>query len=1439
MALKAYNSIKDRLPPEVVKWFNERRSQVVYEEDVAFELVERMGFVRGVYMGANRRPELMFTHGNFDLSRQQTQTIEDILSVFPEQNIQFNWAVFDTDTEGAISHGKDYRSFRAAHGMVERHYGPGPHPGTGTPQDVHGGGSVRAGIDGGSNGEWYKPDEHGPDWSSDPDVIAAVKKYLDQDDRLKKVGLADFQRGFISPEGEFYQFIRGGERAEHVPVAMDALMEGAGITAPQIWDKYGNLPWWGSFASREMRKMGYVDVVGVRSNSLNLRVEAPLPKPVREAIESLWYLLDEDKRKISITANPFDAYAGPGENTEKWYKYGPNYEIGMSGRGDEKVIKNDLGITLRHYGPGPHPGTGTPQDVHGHGEVSPLTNPPWQDSGGIWSESKMKQVMNFIEEEWNPTAAINLENMDWNFWLLPDGRLMDVREHGEVGPRLYREFGENLFDSEYNKKWESVHNSELKRQGFVRAHFHDNPASGIPTIFIEIDKASLNDKTRRAISDMYWAAYLPERGAPNVVLDWEDTSGDFHTISMSGTVGPPADIEDINRALGFKINRSFYAKRHYGPGPHPGTGTPQSVHGGGGATKSPIAKIENHVTESYSGQINGILIAMDENRQLLGHIEWTQFEGKLSVSMIEVEKEHRRKGIATAMWKALKDEFPEAGIEPFGNYATTEGQAFLDSLTNRHYGPGPHPGTGTPQDVHGGGRINLSVIDIPDDVREMRFFHATDSPEAAEEIMQTGIIKPGSLKQGRTQLAPVAGRGYATSDIEYALIYALGGNVAGSELSDSMRDFLLRKGRYGYIFEIDPESLGDIQPDEDWIGEAIDDQKYPWLDRMAERHLTKYQLQKVKSGEYAYWAQAGKKIAPHLSSEQIIEMIRDGAHIANFGDMKIKNTWILDKLGVANYPHQQYGAENTPENRERRVKQIWENLQAAEELAIRHYGPGPHPGTGTPQDVHGRGAPSLSIDEDAERVAAGKIRSVFNKNYPPLSLENARDANWFLSPEGSFHGGDIWHPEVADFVVSHALSSGERSINPVDDLMNRGFFRGGHREDSEIFIEIGKKPTREQIQSLDTLEYLTSDPLHWAYWIDGDRESGVGVRDLASAVGLGNVVTRHYGPGPHPGTGTSQDVHGGKGGRKSAGSAGLGEFKIGDPQSRNEIRFSIENIPSREQARLHLSPERIKALDAQFHQEVTRAIQDMESVLGFPISGLTITNDVLDLAVRSYGQRVLDDPNYRERTFGQLRAQALGWRGGYTKGLIWLDESMNTALGPLDMDSPTWQESVWHEVGHYLTEPDGRVGFSADFVRSMIAPSPSATPDFWPSQRYLSWVKESYGTSNGVIWSEYKADLVAAYVGSKLDGKPPTWRRRFTGLDGPLSDRDIVIMNDLMSHIEREGREQAGLTERQAPSEDDLVLVHFGKTGEVRGVRKAALASLPPSATVIGSVFES
>lgn len=173
------------------------------------------------------------------------------------------------------------------------------------------------------------------------------------------------------------------------------------------------------------------------------------------------------------------------------------------------------------------------------------------------------------------------------------------------------------------------------------------------------------------------------------------------------------------------------------------------------------------------------------------------------------------------------------------------------------------------------------------------YYHGTSKDKLAQGILKKGINPPDLTTKKKTNLTPVEGKVYITSNLEYALIYALGANMIGST---SLPDFMIKKGEDNmYLFVIDGKQLKDIQPDEDSVGEMIMNKKPMWLYKFADKVLSTSIMNKIMDGEYEYWAKGGKQLLKKMSDEQKLKLIDAGAHIAHTGALKPKEAWILPK----------------------------------------------------------------------------------------------------------------------------------------------------------------------------------------------------------------------------------------------------------------------------------------------------------------------------------------------------------------------------------------------------------------------------------------------------------------------------------------------------------------------------------------------------------------
>ena len=173
------------------------------------------------------------------------------------------------------------------------------------------------------------------------------------------------------------------------------------------------------------------------------------------------------------------------------------------------------------------------------------------------------------------------------------------------------------------------------------------------------------------------------------------------------------------------------------------------------------------------------------------------------------------------------------------------------------------------------------------------YYHGTSTDNFGQGILKKGINPPDLTTKKKNNLTPVEGMVYITPNLEYALIYALGANMIGS---DSLPDFMTKKGEENmYLFVIDGKQLKDIQPDEDSIGEMIMKKNPMWLYNMADNILAASTMRRIMNGEYSYWAKGGKVLLRRMTDQQKLELIDAGAHIAHTGALKPREAWILPK----------------------------------------------------------------------------------------------------------------------------------------------------------------------------------------------------------------------------------------------------------------------------------------------------------------------------------------------------------------------------------------------------------------------------------------------------------------------------------------------------------------------------------------------------------------
>lgn len=189
------------------------------------------------------------------------------------------------------------------------------------------------------------------------------------------------------------------------------------------------------------------------------------------------------------------------------------------------------------------------------------------------------------------------------------------------------------------------------------------------------------------------------------------------------------------------------------------------------------------------------------------------------------------------------------------------------------------------------------------------YYHGTSNQKAGEKILQEGI-KPGRVTTSRKQGAPVANKVYMTPNLKQGIIYCLGANMLGKDISSLIK----YEGQNGYLFSISKNKLiNDLQPDEDDIGYLLNylfkgehygmnikihNQDFSWLKTMAKNKLTYLQLQKLSGfvdNDYQLYA-IGKKLVKFMNTEQKLQLINSGANVAHSGIINPEHAWKFNKL---------------------------------------------------------------------------------------------------------------------------------------------------------------------------------------------------------------------------------------------------------------------------------------------------------------------------------------------------------------------------------------------------------------------------------------------------------------------------------------------------------------------------------------------------------------
>lgn len=178
-------------------------------------------------------------------------------------------------------------------------------------------------------------------------------------------------------------------------------------------------------------------------------------------------------------------------------------------------------------------------------------------------------------------------------------------------------------------------------------------------------------------SDREHGLHLAAFDSDGVELTWEDESGLSHKtkLSWANTAGIVRRL--INEGRYFETNESQQPEsNHLEPQPASRSEEPQ---------KEPESiDILDEALDTHNGQIDMLMQAV-QGELTIGTIQYSIFEGRPHIAMIEVLEDYRRQGIATQMLRYLQDQYPNEEI--VWGYLTEDGSALYQAVVAEQPNP--------------------------------------------------------------------------------------------------------------------------------------------------------------------------------------------------------------------------------------------------------------------------------------------------------------------------------------------------------------------------------------------------------------------------------------------------------------------------------------------------------------------------------------------------------------------------------------------------------------------------------------------------------------------------------------------------------------------------------------------------------------------------------
>ena len=181
------------------------------------------------------------------------------------------------------------------------------------------------------------------------------------------------------------------------------------------------------------------------------------------------------------------------------------------------------------------------------------------------------------------------------------------------------------------------------------------------------------------------------------------------------------------------------------------------------------------------------------------------------------------------------------------------------------------------------------------------YWHGTSSEEAYAQIARDRVLRPLRDPYGKYQggiSTPMKGRVYVSKDPNYALIYAIGGDYAGTA-------FPIKDSRYGCLFRVEVPASADVVIDEDELGELAAEERVDWLSDLAREvsdgkmygpELDRIPLwDAAKDGDYDAWIRLGHLLHAALRPPDMRRLFEYAKNYAVLGEVHVVHGYRIDK----------------------------------------------------------------------------------------------------------------------------------------------------------------------------------------------------------------------------------------------------------------------------------------------------------------------------------------------------------------------------------------------------------------------------------------------------------------------------------------------------------------------------------------------------------------